>query len=136
MNLIKISLINFLVLLLFLSLGEVIFRSAHTVASCLTTKCDFSFISKIKLHDARRDFASLSVGISRFDEYLGYVPHEEFDATITQKSWQNAKVTISSEGFRLNDNAMMPSRSDVLVVGDSFTFGDQVSNHETWPACL
>jgi hypothetical protein len=22
------------------------------------------------------------------------------------------------------------------VVGDSFTFGDQVSNHETWPACL
>jgi hypothetical protein len=24
----------------------------------------------------------------------------------------------------------------VLVVGDSFTFGDQVSDDETWPACL
>ena len=21
-------------------------------------------------------------------------------------------------------------------MGDSFTFGDQVSNHETWPSCL
>jgi hypothetical protein len=46
------------------------------------------------------------------------------------------KVTITNDGFRLNNVEMEPRISEVLVVGDSFTFGDQVSNPETWPACL
>jgi hypothetical protein len=31
---------------------------------------------------------------------------------------------------------VIQSPSDILAVGDSFTFGAQVSDNETWPACL
>ena len=46
------------------------------------------------------------------------------------------KVTIRKDGFRSNGSEPPPLLADVLVVGDSFTFGDNVSDNETWPACL
>ena len=55
---------------------------------------------------------------------------------IDAPGWTNVKVTITNDGFRLNNVEMEPRISEVLVVGDSSTFGDQVSNPETWPACL
>src|SRR5262249_53694140 len=63
----------------------------------------------------------------RFDHRLGYVPREGFNGV---------GVTIRNDGFRLNNLGMVPHVTDVLVVGDSFTFGYPVSNSETWPACL
>src|SRR5215510_9891704 len=65
--------------------------------------------------------------MTRFDHRLGYVPREGFNGV---------GVTIRNDGFRLNNLGMVPHVTDVLVVGDSFTFGDGVSNNETWPACL
>ena len=68
---------------------------------------------------------------------MGYVPREGFDAVIKASGWTNdAKVTITNDGFRLNNVEKESHIAEVLVVGDSFTFGDQVSNPETWPACL
>ncbi|MGB8610484.1 MAG: hypothetical protein WCD60_02405, partial [Pseudolabrys sp.] len=52
---------------------------------------------------------------------------------INAPGWTNVKVTITNDGLRLNNVEMEPRISEVLVVGDSST---QVSNPETWPACL
>ena len=82
------------------------------------------------------EFEAEYIGISRFDDRLGYVPREGFDGVINAPGWTNVKVTITNDGFRLNNVEMEPRISEVLVVGDSSTFGDQVSNPETWPACL
>jgi len=68
---------------------------------------------------------------------LGYVPREGFSSIINAPGWvKNAKLTITQDGFRSNGSGTIPGSSDVLVVGDSFTFGFQVSDSETWPACL
>ena len=71
-----------------------------------------------------------------FDELLGYVPREGFSGIINAPGYNNVKVTIREDGFRSNGSEATPPSSDVLVVGDLFTFGDQVSDNQTWPACL
>src|SRR6516164_9824525 len=76
------------------------------------------------------------IGISRFDDLLGYAPREGFSGIINAPGWVNAKVTINQDGFRSNGPGRIPGSSDVLVVGGSFPFGAQVSDSETWPACL
>src|SRR5262249_17188904 len=55
---------------------------------------------------------------------------------IHEPGWNDATITIR-QGVRVNTN-FTPTSSDgaILAVGDSFVFGDQVSDDETWPAIL
>jgi GNAT superfamily N-acetyltransferase len=54
------------------------------------------------------------------------------------------RVTIDAEGFRSNgrlpagfpETGSGTAKAPILTVGDSFTFGDQVDDDETWPAYL
>jgi hypothetical protein len=49
----------------------------------------------------------------------------------------DAWVTIGADGIRSNGGSpSLPERPVILAVGDSFTFGGQVSDHQTWPAAL
>ncbi|MFC1829618.1 SGNH/GDSL hydrolase family protein [Thermodesulfobacteriota bacterium] len=74
---------------------------------------------------------------SEYDPDLGWIPKE--GTTITENVW-GKKVTILKNGIRSNGNEELSNSfadaAPVLVVGDSFTFGDQVSDSETWPAIL
>jgi hypothetical protein len=44
--------------------------------------------------------------------------------------------TVDSAGIRSNGTASAPAGRPVLVIGDSFAFGDEVGDHETWTAQL
>lgn len=74
---------------------------------------------------------------TEFHERLGWVPKQGFAGK--ENMW-GTEVTISQDGIRANgQNALKNSKSSenlILAIGDSFTFGDQVSDHETWPAIL
>ena len=129
----KIVVVNLLMLLLLLVVAEILLRSIWTIQSCINFECDFSRITGVKV---RAEDRASDIGISRFDELLGHVPREGFSGIINAPGWSNAKVTITKDGFRSNDSARAPLLADVLAVGDSFTFGAQVSDNETWPACL
>jgi len=129
----KIVCVNLLTLLFLFLVAEIILRSIWTVRSCIQFKCDFNRITNLKVRDID---GARYIGISRFDELLGYVPREGFSGLINAPGFNNVKVTIRKDGFRSNGSEASPSSSDVLVVGDSFTFGEQVSDTETWPACL
>ncbi len=88
--------------------------------------------------DYRGDISNLykSAMPVRFNPFLGWIPKEGFTSKIN--AWQK-QVTILENGVRSNDNIDSNGLSDsmpILIVGDSFTFGDQVSNHETYPAIL
>jgi len=129
----KIVAVNLLVFLVLLVVAEILLRSVWTVRSCIKAECDLSRIAGLKVRKVDR---AIDIGLTRFDELLGYVPREGFSATINADGWVNGKVTIRNDGFRSNGSEPPPLPTDVLTVGDSFTFGDHVSDNETWPACL
>jgi hypothetical protein len=132
-NWIKVVTINLVVFSFLLVIAEIGLRFATYALSCWSSECDTSKIASLKVRNLQPDF----IGLSRFDPLLGYVPREGFARTINDsiEGWAKATVTITNEGFRSNGNAARPTAS-ILAVGDSFTFGDQVSDGETWSACL
>ena len=74
-----------------------------------------------------------SLGISPIRVLVGSIHHPPY--------WDNVHVSIDRHGFRRNVddsnvNVRDHSGKKVLTVGDSFTFGDQVHNSQTWPACV
>lgn len=71
------------------------------------------------------------------DPLLGYRPKPDYASK--DNVWQT-QVTIDGDGLRTHGRpsivAGTAAADRVLAVGDSFTFGDQVSDGETWPAYL
>jgi GNAT superfamily N-acetyltransferase len=76
---------------------------------------------------------------SAYHPQLGYVPRPGF---VSGENRWGTQVSIDERSLRRNvfggvaAVAFPPTVRGVLAVGDSFTFGDQVSDHETWPARL
>ena len=71
----------------------------------------------------------------QFDSSLGWIPKIGFSTT--DNKW-GTQVTIVDHGIRPNGNREdeIFDKTPLLAVGDSFTFGDEVSDSETWPAIL
>ena len=69
------------------------------------------------------------------DPITGYSPADG-TYVIQESGWNDATITIR-QGVRVNTK-FAPTSADgaILAVGDSFVFGDQVSDDETWPAML
>jgi hypothetical protein len=67
-----------------------------------------------------------SMAPAEFDTRLGWIPR--------QGVW-GPHVTILEDGIRSHGGGEIPSETGaILAVGDSFTFGSQVSDWETSPA--
>lgn len=72
-----------------------------------------------------------------FDQRLGWVPRP--NTTSTPELWgRTVTITILPDGTRSNGShgVALNSHPIVLAVGDSYTFGDEVSDSETWPSWL
>jgi hypothetical protein len=67
------------------------------------------------------------------DVQLGHVPTPGYRSRYNAwKKW----VSITAEGTRSNGKNSEVSGVPIIAVGDSFTFGDEVSDSDTWPAAL
>lgn len=77
--------------------------------------------------EARTVLAERDVGRYVHDERLGYVP---------RAGHVQPGVTIEAHGLRNTGAPPAGTPAPILTVGDSFTFGDEVSDLETWPAQL
>jgi len=73
-----------------------------------------------------------SVSPAVYDASSGWVPR-----TGSLSLWGKT-VTILEYGIRSNgmSSADIPDAPRILAIGDSYTFGDMVEDHETWPAVL
>ena len=78
---------------------------------------------------ARTVLAEQDRGRYLHDDRLGYIPRPGFTSP---------RVTIGADGLRRTGDlpAAAATGAPILAVGDSFTFGDELSDHETWPAHL
>jgi hypothetical protein len=124
---ILINLIVFCGLVLFLELS---YRTWLYFSSCDTVCHNIAFITKLDAFNRITDY-----GFTAPNQILGYSPA---DGTfkIREPGWNGATITIR-QGVRVNPNFEPASAGGaILAVGDSFVFGDQVSDDETWPALL
>ncbi|MFY9341762.1 MAG: hypothetical protein WAT39_04695 [Planctomycetota bacterium] len=113
-------------LLLLLALGEV---AARTFRDHRT----FSPVASANYRDQRIDLIRRGYPAAH-DPLLGYVPRPGFASA--DNRWQ-VMVSIDERGLRRNgERPRPPGPGGVLAVGDSFTFGDQVADGDTWPARL
>lgn len=73
---------------------------------------------------------------AQYDPYLGWIPREGY--SISKDKW-GARITVLKNGIRSNGSETIQEATApaaILAVGDSFTFGGQVSDSDTWPAFL
>ena len=69
---------------------------------------------------------------SAFDSYAGWKPEPSRQGV----NREQRPVTILPNGLRSNGSRPPESDMRILATGDSYTFGDQVGDHETWPAAM
>jgi len=77
--------------------------------------------------DARTVLTDGDAGRYVHDDRLGYVPRAGHAAS---------GVTIEADGRRSTGALPATSGAPILAVGDSFTFGAEVNDQETWPSLL
>lgn len=117
----KVLLFSMLPTLALLAVGELAARIGHAPLC-------FGSYRELRLDMARRGYPAVR------DSLLGYVPEAGYESSGNQ--W-GTHVTIDSEGFRSNgESGAALAGAPILVVGDSFTFGDEVDDEDTWPAHL
>ncbi|MFK7889507.1 MAG: GDSL-type esterase/lipase family protein [Granulosicoccus sp.] len=140
MSWIKIILINLSVFVGLILMSEISLRLVWTGHTCITRDCDFSRVSKLEVNESNADFTANNIGLTEYHDVLGYQPKPGFDGIIDAAGWNGKSVTIDDNGYRSNGITHAEKDLDtsriILTVGDSFTFGDQVNNDETWPACI
>lgn len=66
------------------------------------------------------------------DPRLGYVPRPG----VSEENVWGIPVRITADGVRAHGAGPPTGPIEVVAVGDSFTFGDEVGDSETWPAGL
>jgi hypothetical protein len=69
------------------------------------------------------------VGRMAYHPRLGWIPRPGRVST----GWTS---NVDASGIRSNGRPIVAASRPILAVGDSFTFGDEVEDHETWPARL
>jgi len=126
----KILAINLLLVCLGILIIEMGYRASKYLASCANQEYDARFFRLEPLT------GNQNIGLTVFDPVLGFVPRPKFNAVIDQPSWNKARVTVTADGYRSNDDSTVSAPVNALAVGDSFTFGNQVSNRDTWPSCM
>ena len=132
MSLIRILFINLVTLTFLLIIVEISFRLAGSIKDCLEgERCDF-----YKILYSRKIDNPISFGLVENHPVLGYVPAPNWEGYIESPYWNNSYISISEKGFRNNKKGSIGLNDKILALGDSFTFGNQVSDFETWPACL
>ncbi|WNJ97516.1 hypothetical protein RND59_20170 [Vibrio ruber] len=132
MNWIKLISINLVVLIVLLLLLEGGARIVWTLKTCMADECDGSRLHHLAVRELPKD---VQINFLQTNNQLGYIPAPGFNQIIHFRHWPQVKVSIDGNGYRNNNNDVIDTNS-ILAVGDSFTFGDQVSDHDTWPSCL
>lgn len=132
----KILLINVLVLMTLLLIVEAGTRTYLYIQSCFLQSCESSFWNTPPVTLREEEILP---EMSRYDPILGYAPQEDVQVEMPDSipNWYGATVRIDAMGFRQNgEQSSLETKPHILIAGDSFAFGAQVGDEQTWGACL
>jgi len=132
----KIYFLNLLTIILILITCEILFRVLHK-ENCINN-CSMKniFSPNISSNDP---IVNTAKNFIVPDEEIGYKLNTNYENIINlpNAGWFNILIKTDSNGFRIdNKNIKNNAFANTLVVGDSFTFGDQVNNEDGWPNCI
>jgi len=122
--------------------SKVLFRALLLLASTTLTLAGLELALRFAKGAGLAERPDPTAGVSmighvypgRYDPYLGYVPTP--GAVSYNPVWQT-RARIDWKGLRSNGvEGAGPRGVPVLAVGDSFTYGDEVDDRDTWPAAL
>lgn len=108
-----------------LAIGEIAMRWRHASKG-------YPALPGVSFRDHRIDLIRRAFP-AQYDPLLGYVPSAGYSGS--DNVW-GTRVSIRADGLRSNGAATPVSGPALLAVGDSFVFGDQVHDEESWPAGL
>ena len=131
-GILRTTLINLLVIAALVLTLELGYRIVKLAGSCFSSTCDVDYLTP-----GNKFLSNVEIGISRDDPVLGHVPNDG-DYEVPWLNRTPIPVTIR-DSVRLNGtpaDTVFQSDHLSLAIGDSFTFGDQVRDSDTWPACL
>jgi hypothetical protein len=139
-SILSVASINLLVFTTLVFFSELALRAFAFEQSCANFQCDWSKITRLRIDEIRLE-AAQKIGFTTPDPELGWVLTPGFNQIIDDPAWRRSTLSITSHGFRSNGANSRSSEDAIdprglLVVGDSYAFGAQVSDWETWPACL
>jgi len=133
MTWIKIVSINLLVFSCLLLIGEAGFRILKFFRTCTQDHgCNFRVLTQLETMNSEPFRAALTIKHDR----LGMVLAPNNRVHITTPVWTDVHLSTNAEGFRNNRIELPRTGQTILAVGDSFVFGDQVSDQFTWPSFL
>lgn len=122
--------VNVLVALALFALLEIGYRAVKFAGSCSRGACRGEY------WELGNKFVSpVGRGLSQHDSVLGHIPRDG-DYVVESVFSGPYTVTIRNNVRQHSSAASAASGVVTLVVGDSFAFGDEVSDQHTWPACL
>lgn len=131
MKTLKIILINLLSLIILFIFFELSWRIALTIKN---------FNIPVVSYFGKTWHRVNTVEIGRFDDKLikTLKPNLKLLKIDFPRYEKNSRISSNELGFRNNFNQIVFGNDDkrILAVGDSFTFGDQVSDQSTWVSCL
>ncbi|MEZ5964250.1 MAG: hypothetical protein R3F56_10430 [Planctomycetota bacterium] len=104
-----------------------LFLLGEIVARALREPFWFGSYRALRVDQVQRGYPAVR------DSELGYVTRPGADGVGNR--W-GTRLRIDADGFRSNGAPVPAGGKPIVAVGDSFTFGDQVSDDETWPAYL
>ena len=112
----KTAIINLVLLSIFILLAESTYRFLGFARSC-TKKCDFSIFGLITSSQRNK----WHMGMSTFNQNLGYETSSNLDLIINAPGWKDIKVSTDLNGFRTS-HPNPTAKFKILTVGDSFTW--------------
>jgi hypothetical protein len=118
-----------------LMLGSIVATLAALELGLRATSWGYLFVWPNFVLDARTVLAERDGSRFVHDDRLGYLPRAGYAGPgYSGPGDIAAGVTIEADGLRRTGFAL--SEAPILAVGDSFTFGDEVQDGQTWPAQL
>ncbi|AXH15813.1 hypothetical protein CP985_03515 [Malaciobacter mytili LMG 24559] len=126
-NVVKLIGIN----VFFLIIGLIFLEFSTRIYLMITNKMELSFLRNppLIIMDKYRS-------IIEYSPTLGYVPIKNIHFKVDLQNWNSSILTINELGFRKGIEKSIDKNNPILIAGDSFVFGNQVNDDETWPAYL